>query len=64
MNLNDMVKGVTGREGEDFVPYGNYCGIGGEGHPVDPIDEYVKKIKVFFVYCSSLFNFIYFLLDY
>lgn len=39
MNLKDMVKAVTGREGLDFISYGNWCGLGGSGHPVDPIDE-------------------------
>lgn len=39
MNLKSMVKEVTGKEGYDFVGYGNWCGLSGSGRPVDPIDE-------------------------
>ncbi|CAL1272880.1 unnamed protein product [Larinioides sclopetarius] len=39
MNLSSMVSDVTGRQSSDFVSYGNYCGLGGSGQPVDPIDE-------------------------
>nr|WNB50466.1 phospholipase A2 membrane associated-like protein [Hemiscorpius lepturus] len=34
-----MVKLTTGRKAIDFVPYGNWCGIGGSGKAVDPIDK-------------------------
>nr|QDC23068.1 phospholipase A2 [Cupiennius salei] len=39
VDLKDMVKSVTGREGSDFINYGNWCGLGGSGKPVDPVDE-------------------------
>ncbi|GIY29028.1 PA2c domain-containing protein [Caerostris extrusa] len=39
MNLSSMVSDITGRQSTDFVSYGNYCGLGGAGEPVDPIDE-------------------------
>ncbi|GFT69523.1 phospholipase A(2) [Nephila pilipes] len=39
MNLSTMVSEVTGRESTDFVSYGNYCGLGGSGAPVDSIDQ-------------------------
>ncbi|GFW66195.1 phospholipase A(2) [Trichonephila clavipes] len=39
MNLSSMVSDVTGRQSSDFISYGNYCGLGGSGIPVDPIDE-------------------------
>ncbi|GFY64843.1 hypothetical protein TNIN_178871 [Trichonephila inaurata madagascariensis] len=39
MNLSSMVSDVTGRQSSDFISYGNYCGLGGSGVPVDPIDE-------------------------
>ncbi|XP_069112409.1 acidic phospholipase A2 Cc1-PLA2-like isoform X1 [Argopecten irradians] len=34
-----MIKLLTGRSGLDFNGYGNYCGMGGSGIPLDPIDE-------------------------
>ncbi|KAG8188899.1 hypothetical protein JTE90_014954 [Oedothorax gibbosus] len=37
--LSSMVDDVTGRKSMDFVSYGNWCGLGGEGRPVDLIDE-------------------------
>lgn len=39
MTLDSMVKEVTGRDGVDFINYGNWCGLGGSGKPEDPIDE-------------------------
>ncbi|XP_054709955.1 neutral phospholipase A2 3-like [Uloborus diversus] len=38
MNLNSMVQSATGHSGTDFVGYGNWCGLGGSGEPVDQID--------------------------
>ena len=34
-----MVKLVTGADTLDFNGYGCYCGIGGEGKPVDDLDR-------------------------
>lgn len=38
---NQMIIMVTGHVAKDYVDYGNYCGFGGSGPVLDPIDEYV-----------------------
>uniref|UniRef100_A0A4Q8K580 Phospholipase A2 n=1 Tax=Liphistius thaleban TaxID=1905330 RepID=A0A4Q8K580_9ARAC len=38
-DLNQMVQKVTGRGGFDFIGYGNWCGLGGGGKPVDDLDR-------------------------
>ena len=38
-----MVKLVTERDPLDFNGYGCYCGIGGEGKPVDDLDRWSNK---------------------
>ncbi|GFY50606.1 phospholipase A(2) [Trichonephila inaurata madagascariensis] len=30
---------LTGLDPTDYIPYGNWCGYGGQGKPIDPIDE-------------------------
>ncbi|XP_067121893.1 basic phospholipase A2 homolog BnuTX-I-like [Centruroides vittatus] len=37
-----MVKNETGKYPGEFLPYGKYCGLGGEGKPVDRIDKCCK----------------------
>ena len=37
-----MINKVTGRNPFDFCGYGNYCGKGGSGTPVDAIDRCCK----------------------
>lgn len=36
--FRDMVSAATGRDPLDFYGYGHYCGLGGYGSVVDPID--------------------------
>ncbi|OWF44445.1 neutral phospholipase A2 agkistrodotoxin-like [Mizuhopecten yessoensis] len=40
--LNKMIRTVTGKSGLDFNGYGNWCGVGGSGEPVDEIDRCCK----------------------
>jgi len=39
--FGDMIRALTGRSPMDFNGYGHFCGLGGKGIPVDPIDMYV-----------------------
>ncbi|GAB6023530.1 hypothetical protein CHUAL_008304 [Chamberlinius hualienensis] len=34
-----LIYHITGRQPLQFNNYGNYCGIGGSGHPVDQLDR-------------------------
>ncbi|XP_061422137.1 basic phospholipase A2 4-like [Lethenteron reissneri] len=38
INLAELIKCVTGKHACDYNAYGNWCGIGGSGTPVDEID--------------------------
>lgn len=38
VEFGDMVGVLTGRDPSDFYGYGHYCGIGGSGVVLDPID--------------------------
>ncbi|XP_074655230.1 phospholipase A2-like [Tubulanus polymorphus] len=38
-SFDEMINRLLGRSAGDFENYGNWCGLGGEGKPVDPIDE-------------------------
>ncbi|XP_071176838.1 basic phospholipase A2 PA-12C-like [Mytilus edulis] len=38
VEFGDMVGALTGRDPSDFYGYGHYCGIGGSGVVLDPID--------------------------
>ncbi|XP_074646731.1 phospholipase A2-like [Tubulanus polymorphus] len=37
--FDDMLVKYLGMSGKDFDGYGNYCGVGGSGEPVDEIDK-------------------------
>ncbi|XP_052060868.1 acidic phospholipase A2 Cc1-PLA2-like [Mytilus californianus] len=39
VEFGDMVGAVTGRDPSDFYGYGHYCGVGGRGVVLDPIDS-------------------------
>lgn len=41
--VNKIITMVTGHGARDYVGYGNYCGLGGSGPVLDPIDEYVYR---------------------
>lgn len=36
-----MIYSSTGRDPFEFIDYGNWCGLGGNGSVIDAIDEYV-----------------------
>ena len=38
-SFSRMITATTGRRARDFNGYGNWCGRGGSGNPVDGIDE-------------------------
>ena len=38
-SFRNMIRATTGRRALDFNGYGNWCGIGGSGPIVDPIDR-------------------------
>uniref|UniRef100_A0A482Z8K9 Phospholipase A2 n=1 Tax=Latrodectus hasselti TaxID=256736 RepID=A0A482Z8K9_LATHA len=38
VKLKSMLETLTDYHATDFVNYGNYCGLGGSGDPVDPLD--------------------------
>ncbi|XP_054706285.1 basic phospholipase A2 caudoxin-like [Uloborus diversus] len=39
LDLADMFDLVTGLDPTDYIPYGNWCGYGGQGKPIDLIDR-------------------------
>ncbi|XP_035233874.1 basic phospholipase A2 caudoxin-like [Stegodyphus dumicola] len=39
LDLADMFDTLTGLDPTDYIPYGNWCGYGGQGKPVDHIDS-------------------------
>lgn len=39
LDLADMFDMLTGLDPTDYIPYGNWCGYGGQGKPIDLIDE-------------------------
>ncbi|CAL1266182.1 unnamed protein product [Larinioides sclopetarius] len=39
LDLADMFDVLTGLDPTDYIPYGNWCGYGGQGKPIDRIDE-------------------------
>ena len=55
-----MVKLVTGEDPLDYNGYGCYCGIGGEGKPVDDLDRWSNKaffrssLLIFLVPCVMI----------
>ncbi|XP_023231606.1 phospholipase A2, membrane associated-like [Centruroides sculpturatus] len=61
IDLAEMVKITTGRNGTDFVPYGNWCGMGGSGKAIDPIDDCCRRHDLCYIdklgkECNSIFN--------
>uniref|UniRef100_A0A4Q8K4X2 Phospholipase A2 n=1 Tax=Liphistius thaleban TaxID=1905330 RepID=A0A4Q8K4X2_9ARAC len=42
LNLADKYADVTGLDPTDYIPYGNWCGYGGQGQAVDKIDSCCK----------------------
>ncbi|XP_035226800.1 phospholipase A2 A2-actitoxin-Cgg2a-like isoform X2 [Stegodyphus dumicola] len=52
-DLNSMVQSIIGREGSDFIGYGNWCGLGGSGRPVDPVDECCEVHDMCYVLASE-----------
>lgn len=38
LDLADMFDMATGLDPSDYIPYGNWCGYGGQGKPIDLID--------------------------
>ncbi|GIX74050.1 hypothetical protein CDAR_275331 [Caerostris darwini] len=42
LDLADMFDTLTGLDPTDYIPYGNWCGYGGQGKPIDRIDECCK----------------------
>ncbi|CAF0840714.1 unnamed protein product [Brachionus calyciflorus] len=55
-----MVEYMTGRNALDFDSYGNYCGMGGSGTPVDAIDNCCKNHDECYENASSLTCYSYF----
>lgn len=61
IDLAEMVEITTGRNGTDFVPYGNWCGIGGSGKAIDAIDNCCRRHDICYLdkigkECNSIFS--------
>ncbi|GBN20154.1 hypothetical protein AVEN_133530-1 [Araneus ventricosus] len=39
LDLSNMLSVTTSRSPFDFLNYGNWCGLGGSGYPLDSIDR-------------------------
>lgn len=60
LQFKAMVEYMTGRSAFDFDGYGNYCGMGGKGDPVDAIDNCCKNHDKCYSNTSNLFCYTYF----
>ncbi|XP_054714900.1 acidic phospholipase A2-like [Uloborus diversus] len=43
LDLGNMLKLMTDRNPLDFLNYGNWCGLGGNGYPMDDIDSCCRQ---------------------
>lgn len=60
LQFKTMVEYLTGRNAFDFDGYGNYCGMGGKGDPVDAIDNCCKNHDQCYRDTSNFFCYTYF----
>ncbi|RNA35917.1 basic phospholipase A2 Ts-G6D49-like isoform X1 [Brachionus plicatilis] len=60
LQFKSMVEYLTERSAFDFDGYGNYCGMGGKGDPVDAIDNCCKNHDQCYRDTSNLFCYTYF----
>ncbi|KAH9489851.1 hypothetical protein Btru_037303 [Bulinus truncatus] len=43
LTLDEVIKAYTGRSSLDYNGYGCYCGLGGQGTPVDAVDRCCQR---------------------